>query len=229
MPSDLSKVAPGYYTADQIRAVAEDSFPDEYNAIPEAEQLPWEAQEDDKATFCEQTLFIGYAKIDGLLWKVSAYMLRSTGEIQFYREGMRMTRSDNGRVQFGMPWAHLRKDGDRPQLEHLQVLCQHYFVAAGFAGGVSVRKGGKWFKTLKRACGIVGEGMGMLAMSVEDGGTAMGVGEGAGVGVVELDVNKTSKILQRLIGFARGRNEHWGKRVEKELQNAWPDMKKYWR
>ncbi|KAF1846539.1 uncharacterized protein K460DRAFT_267077, partial [Cucurbitaria berberidis CBS 394.84] len=151
---------PGYYNADQIRAIANENFPDEYNAIPDADQLPWE-QQDDTATFHKETLFIGYVKIDNMIWKVSAYMLRSTGEIHLYRNGMRLTRADNAHLRLGIPWSYLREGGERPHLRDLQVLCQNYFVGAEFAVGVKV-KDGSWFKRLSLACKAVGEGLGLL-------------------------------------------------------------------
>lgn len=161
MSSPISKHGPSYYTFNQIQNIAETHFPDAYNAIPNVEDLPWGYQDTDTATFYEQILFIGYATIDGSLWKVSAYMLRSTGDIHLYRNEMRMSRADHACLQLGLPWVHLVKDGARPVMENLQVFLQYQFIAAGMVKALKV-KNGQWYKNFELACMRIGVGMGML-------------------------------------------------------------------
>ncbi|CAO2654964.1 Nn.00g116970.m01.CDS01 [Neocucurbitaria sp. VM-36] len=157
----LSGIHPGWYTAGKIEAVIKRSFSRKYFAIPDANNLAWETQDDDTATYFEQTIPIGYVKFHGTLWKVSAYMRRSTGEIQLYRHGMRSLRSKLSLVQLSSPFLHLRKEGKRRLMELLQVLCQKYFLEARHVMGLQV-VGTEWFRSLELACTPVGEGMGML-------------------------------------------------------------------
>lgn len=131
-----------------------------YKAIPDANNLAWEVQDDDTAKFFEQTFPIGHVKLAGKLWKVSAYMVRRTGEIQLRRHGMRLTSSHIALVQLSSPFLHLRKEGGRLRLEHLQALCQYYFLGGGYVMGLKWEH--EWLRSLNLACEAVGQGMGML-------------------------------------------------------------------
>ncbi|KAJ4368362.1 hypothetical protein N0V83_006719 [Neocucurbitaria cava] len=214
MSSSLSIIKPGYYTADEIAVLADEHFPGAYNAIPDAAEIAWEAQDDDVATFHAQTLPVGHVLLDGTLWKVSAWMVRATGDIHLYRHGMRLSRADNAHLQLSSPWAHTYDGVARARLNTLLVLCQHYYLAAGYVEGVKVKKE-SWWKELEMGCKAVGEGMGMLEKPVGADGNR--------------DEEKISGVVQRMLRFVQGKNAHWGARLEEELEATWPNMKRFWR
>jgi hypothetical protein len=187
------------------------------------------------AGFYDKALFVGYINVEPAgICKVLACMT-SDGVIQFYtRGGLRLPRTDNGRIQLVAPWTYLAEDIERPQLAKVQTLCQFFFAVAGVSDGVVTTKK-SWFRSLQVSCRLVGEGMGTLSVSVpviggenalEDVGYEGGDEAGDAPGI---QVKKSARILQRLVGMARRVNEHWAQHVEKELTSAWPSLKKHWR
>lgn len=185
--------------------------------------------------------------------KVSAYMT-SEGNIQFFRRSFSLSRRDNERICLAGLWAHLRENGERPNMNNLKALCGFYFVAAEYAHVVNARNG--WFRDLEMASKNVSVGLGVLvgepidqdgdvernsggALSSQDGDvednadsgdetdvTAEVKVKGFGDGIDEV---KVAQILQRLLIVVKTKQETWGERVEAELKGAWPNYKKFCR
>ncbi|KAI4961681.1 hypothetical protein J4E86_000710 [Alternaria arbusti] len=246
---------PGAYIYDEIVKIAEESFPDAYNALLDVDDMPWERPDYDRVGFSSHSLFLGHIVVDGLTHKVSAYMT-SEGNIQLFRRSISLSRRDNERVALTSIWAHLQENVERPGLHNLKALCGFYFVAAGYADVVNAKKG--WFQDLEMASRKVGLGLGVLedepvvsgldgdvernvgkALSSHDGDVEDNVGSGdetdvtvgavmrgLGAGVDEV---KVAHILQRLLIVVKTRQESWGERIEAELKRAWPNYKKHWR
>ncbi|KAH5991436.1 hypothetical protein HBI84_169170 [Parastagonospora nodorum] len=202
-------VPPGYYTTAAIINLATTHFPGVYNALLDPSSLVWDTT--NIPGFYYDALFVGYIKIDCALHKVLACMVAVDGALV-------------------APWAYLAEPGiARPQLVNLVTILQFFFAASGVSGGVMAKKG--WFRTMEVGCELVGEGMGMLGggeivlRDIGDGGYEGG-DEGAAPG---MQVGKSARIVQRLVGMAKRVNGDWAAHVERELKGAWPGMKKHWR
>jgi hypothetical protein len=253
MAQTATAQAPGAYTYHQINAIAEVSFPDAYNALPDVDDMPWERPDYDRVGFSPQSLFLGHIVIDNTIHKVSAYMT-SEGNIQFCRRNFSLSRRENERIRLAGLWANLHENIERPGMDHLKALCGFYFVAAEYADVVNAKKG--WFRDLEVASRKVGVGLGVFvdepvveggdvernfggALGSQDGDvednvdsedetdvTAGAEVKGFGDGIDEV---KVAQILQRLLIVVKTKQEAWGERIEAELKWAWPNYKKYWR
>ncbi|CAA9961943.1 hypothetical protein PTMSG1_05320 [Pyrenophora teres f. maculata] len=244
--------APGAYTHDQVVKIAEEYFPDAFNAILDVDDVPWERPDNYRVDFSEHSIFLGYITISNVTNKVSAY-LSTTGDIRLFRREVGLSRRENEKIELASFWAHLAERAEWPGLENLKALCAYYFVAAGYTDHVQAKKG--WFQDLEMACKNVGVGRGVLAAEpivanvavqgedydatesqdgdVEDGG---GSGEKTEATVVEtrrfgagVEEVKVARILQRLLVVVKTRQKKWGEKVEEELRWAWRDYRKYWR
>ncbi|KAH3947109.1 hypothetical protein HBI56_060940 [Parastagonospora nodorum] len=222
-------VPPGYYTTAAIINLATAHFPGVYNALLDPSSLVWDTT--NIPGFYYDALFVGYIKIDCALHKVLACMAAVDGAVSFFtNSGSKLSPGDRGSMQLVAPWAYLAEPGiARPQLVNLVTMLQFFFAASGVSGGVMAKKG--WFRTMEVGCELVGEGMGILGggeivlREIGDGGYEGG-DEGAAPG---MQVGKSARIVQRLVGMAKRVNGDWAAHVERELKGAWPGMKKHWR
>ncbi|KAJ4375067.1 hypothetical protein N0V83_002147 [Neocucurbitaria cava] len=164
MSTGLPELGFTYLAASKICFLAGHHFEEEFNAVPDANNIAWEVQDHDTATYFEQTIPIGHVKLYKILWKVSAYMVRRTGAIHLCLNGARLIRSHTALVQLSSPFLHLQKEGEGLHLEQLEVLCQLYFLSAEYVMGLKVKN--KWFESLKLAFEAVGQGMGTLEKPV---------------------------------------------------------------
>jgi len=140
MAASAKTQPPSAYIYDEIVKIAEESFPDVYNALLDVDDVPWERPDYDRVGFSSHSLFLGHIVVDGLTHKVSAYMT-SEGNIQLFRRSISLSRRDNERLVLTSIWAHLQENVERPGLQNLKALCGFYFVAAGYADVVNAKKG----------------------------------------------------------------------------------------
>ena len=228
MSINLANMPTGTYTYPQIVYIAAQHFLDEYAALIDHAELAWE--DVSIPGLSAKALFMGYIKKAGELHKVLACMASDGGIYFFTRSGAYIkSRRDWGRFQLVAPWTYLAERKERPQLVVLQTMVQFFFASAGHAQGVAVMRKG-WFRSLEVGCRLMGQGMGMLPGGLEvvavDGGYEGGDEAGEAPG---MQVKKSARIVQRLVGMARRVNGHWAAHVEKELKVAWPGLKKHWR
>jgi hypothetical protein len=243
-PAITRAIADNYYTLAAIEDIADKDFSNEFNAIIDVEELPWTTERYDAITMCEKALFLGYIEIGGATCKVVALMTLG-GRVGLYARGAKLSRADHPKIYLQEPWVYLTETVKRAPLENLHALCAYYFVAAQHVEKIWVEKT-SFFKTLKTACKLVGRGLGTLGeeeeeekaavKEVEEGGAVQAADSGDSGGEYAegteeegIDEEVVAKLLQRLVGFAQGKNAHWAERVEDELAVAWPSVKKHWK
>jgi hypothetical protein len=112
MSIEFKNAPTGYYTTFHIISIAQMQMPEEYDALLDPSELVWE--DVSVAGFYDKALFVGYINIAPAgICKVLACMT-SDGAIQFYtRGGLRLPRTDNGRIQLVAPWTYLAEDIER--------------------------------------------------------------------------------------------------------------------
>ncbi|KAH9882044.1 hypothetical protein J1614_001215 [Plenodomus biglobosus] len=202
----------GSFTHDQVVYMATEHFREAFDLILEWTDVPWEPVDKSRVGFSEHSLFLGYIKIDGFVYKVSAY-LTAAGKVQLCVPGMILSRADFADIEFASFWRSLSHSGEQlRRLHERKTLCQYYFLSTGHLDSLEARKG--WFGVFKKACEAVG-----------DETEACPREEGAG----GVDEERMSSILQRLLGNHRGARPDWAKKMEEEVAAAWPNYRKNWK
>ncbi|KAF2828978.1 hypothetical protein CC86DRAFT_183864 [Ophiobolus disseminans] len=106
MQHDLLNKSPGDYTLSYITTIAEDTFPDSFNALIDHQELAWEDM--DAPGVFEQALFLGWLKVDQDLHKVLVWMTTDSIVRFFTRSGKGLNRTDQRHVRMQEPWVFAR-------------------------------------------------------------------------------------------------------------------------